>query len=66
MSEKNPNTEIEGPFTKMVIEIEYDDVAKRDTLHIRMYDGESLKKSLLVSTRVSPLDGAVLMLESVY
>ena len=62
---QNQNTQIEGPFTEVVYSIEYDEEAKRDNLHIQFFNGTVLVKELIISTRVSPLDGAVLMYDKV-
>ncbi len=62
-AQKKENTpkEIEGPFSKVVIHIKYDEVERRDSCAITLYVGESRERLILIGTRVSPLDGATLM-----
>ncbi len=53
----------EGPFSKVVLEFEYEDGPHRDRLRIIFYDENGrMNERVSVGTRVSSLGGAVLMI----
>ena len=51
-----------GPFSKVVFEFKHDEGPGRDSLNVTLFGEDGVRRqAILVTTRVSPLDGAVLM-----
>jgi len=62
ITEKKNTYTVKGDISKVVFKFNYDDDQKKDTITIVLEKENGKTETVFIGTRVSPLDGAVLMM----